>query len=121
MRDDGVPVGEGVSDEAARELHGYTVACRDRERALAILRKCLDKAASTPAAAPLAELIAFASEHWEDCNGILERIPASLGAGSAADAVVEPGRRRRAVLTALDQATRERKRGGAINARGGAG
>jgi hypothetical protein len=36
-----------------------------------------------------------------------------------ADAVIGPGRKLRAVMTALSQATLERKRGGAINASGG--
>jgi hypothetical protein len=116
-----VPVGaiRDFGDEDARELHAYTVACRDRERALAILRKCLDKAGSSAVAAPLAELVAFASDHWEDCDGILARLRDVMSEVVGADAVIGPGRKLRAVMTALSQATLERKRGGAINATGG--
>jgi hypothetical protein len=104
------------------QLREYVVACRDQKRTLGLLEKSLDRigSSSPPSAATVAELVALVRHEWHDCDAILAKIPQVMDALLPILTVPAAARLRR-ILTALLQATTERKRGGAINARGGAG
>jgi hypothetical protein len=68
--------------------------------------------------APLAELVALVRHSWQDHAAIQAQIPVVQEA-SVPLATTPAGARLRGVLMALLQATTERERGGAVNARGG--
>ncbi len=102
-------------------LHEYIVACREKKRALGLLEKSLDRIGSSPSSvAAVAELLAMMRHEWQDCAAILAKIPSVVDALLPVFETPE-GARLRTILTALFQATTERRRGGAINARGGSG
>jgi hypothetical protein len=100
-------------------LHDMIVACRDRKRALGLLMKCQQKLGdASPAAPSLAELVALLRDAWQDCDAIQAKIPIVTQAAMPF-ATTDVGKRLRGALVALTQATTERQRGGAVNARGG--
>jgi hypothetical protein len=108
----------GFKDDDARVLHEYIVACRDQRRALGALEKCLDKLSSTSMASLLAELVALARHHWDDCDAILAKLEDVARAGRELSNT-PAGARLVLVRMAMYQATMDRKQGGAVNAAGG--
>jgi hypothetical protein len=101
-------------------LQQYIVACRDRKRALGLFEKMLDKLGSTTVSSSLADLLSLLRHDWDDCDGILAKHAVVVEASTHLDPT-EATSRLRCALSALWQATTERKRGGVVNARGGKG
>ncbi len=100
-------------------LQELIVACRDQRRTLRLLEKCLDKLGEASAASPsLAELVGLVRPTWADCAAIHDQIGVVMHAFMPTSASQAELRLHRALL-ALAQATIERKRGGALNTRGG--
>jgi hypothetical protein len=114
----GTPATRYFDDDAEAVLHEYIAACRIQKRALGLLGKCVDGLGDSPPSAPVRELVTLLRDAWGDHDAILAKILA-LHDMAASIFATDAGKRLRVTLLALEQATMERQRGGAVNARGG--
>ena len=109
---------DSFTDRDEEVLIELIVACRDRKRALGLLKNLRETMVPSSITPLLVELIALVRDDWDDFDAIVEKAELLMNA-AVRESVFDKGFRLRAALLALVHATGDRKRGGPINGRGG--
>jgi len=109
---------DSFTDRDEEALIELIVACRDRKRALGLLKTVRGTMVPSAITPLLVELIALVRDDWDDFDAIVDKAERLMNA-AVRESVFDKGFRLRGALLALVHATGDRKRGGPINGRGG--
>ena len=109
---------DSFTDQHEDALIELIVACRDRKRALGLLKKQRETMVPSSMTPLLVELIALVRDDWDNFDAIVDKAE-HLKNAVVRENVFDKGFHLRAALLALVHATGDRKRGGPINGPGG--